>query len=119
MAPLNTSRLNETFDLLTHPHRRYVLYHLRTKAGEVGIETLAAAIADWDGAHSGMEQAISIDKIRTALYHAHLPKLAEAGFITVDTTMDSIELTQTDELDRFLTDTASIDGFGHITADGQ
>lgn len=64
MAPLNTSRLNETFDLLTHPHRRYVLYHLRTKARDVGIETLAATIADWNEAYSGMERASRLDKIK-------------------------------------------------------
>lgn len=119
MAPLNTSRLNETFDLLTHPYRRYVLYHLRTKARDVGIETLAAAIADWDEAHLGMERAISIDKIKTTLHHIHLPKLAEAGFITVDTTMNSIGLARTDGLDRFLADAAPIDGYGHITTDVQ
>ncbi|WP_440763693.1 DUF7344 domain-containing protein [Natronorubrum sp. DTA7] len=118
MAPLNTSRLNETFDLLTHPHRRYVLYHLRTKVRDVGIETLAAAIADWNEAHSRMERASHIDKIKTALYHTHLPKLADAGFITVDTTMDSIGLARTDGLDRFLADAARIDGYGHIAADG-
>lgn len=117
MAPLNTSRLNETFDLLTHPHRRYVLYHLRTNARDVGIETLAAAIADWNEAHSGMEPASRIDKIKTALYHTHLPKLAEAGFITVDTTMDSIGLARTDGLDRFLAAAAPIDGYSQIAAD--
>lgn len=118
MAPLNTSRLNEIFDLLTHPHRRYVLYHLRTKARDVGIETLAAAIADWNETHSGMERASRIDKIKTALYHTHLPKLAKAGFITIDTAVDSIGLARTDGLDRFLADAAPIDGYGHITADG-
>lgn len=117
MAALNTSRLNETFDLLTHPHRRYVLYHLRTKAEGIGIETLAAAISDWDEDPSGTEQATSIDDIKLNLYHVHLPKLAEAGFVTVSTSMDSIELATTDGLDEFLTDVAPIDGYGHIAAD--
>lgn len=115
MAPLDTSRLNETFDILTHPHRRYVLYHLRTKAKEVDIETLAAAIADWEG-HSGGKSAISIDNIKMTLYHIHIPKLAEAGYITVGTTMDSIGLARMDGLDQFLTDAAPIDEYGHIAA---
>lgn len=117
MAALNTSRLNETLDLLTDPRRRYVLYHLRTKAEEVDIETLAAAIADWDEAHSEMERATSIDDIKMNLYHIHLPKLAEAGFITISASMDSIGLATTDGLDEFLADAAPIDGYGHIAAD--
>lgn len=117
MAALNTSRLNETFDIMTHPHRRYVLYHLRTRAGEVSIETLAAAIADWDEAHSGREEPLSIDDIKTMLHHNHVPKLADAGLITVGPAMDSIGLAGTDGLDRFLVDAAPIDGHGQVTAD--
>ncbi|MCU4800962.1 ArsR family transcriptional regulator [Halobacteria archaeon HArc-gm2] len=111
MTTMNTSRLNETFDLLTHPHRRYVLYHLKNKTGDVGIEPLAAAIADSDEVHPGMERATSIDEIKTKLYHTHLPKLAEAGFITVGPTMDSIVLAAPDGLDRFLAESAPIDGY--------
>lgn len=117
MASLNTTQLNEAFDILTHPHRRYVLYHLRNKTEEVSIEALAVAIADSDEVHSGMERATSIDKIKANLHHTHLPKLAEAGFVTVDATRDSIGLARTDGLDRFLADAAPIDGYGLIAAD--
>ena len=116
MAPMNTSRLNETFDLLTHPHRRYVLYHLQNKTEEVGIEPLATAIADSDEVHSGMERATSIDEIKANLHHTHLPKLAEAGFIAVDANMDSITLAAPDGLDRFLAESAPIDGYGDTIA---
>jgi len=112
MAPMNTLRLNDTFDLLTHPHRRYVLYHLRNKTEEIGIERLAAAIADWEEVDSGMKRATSIDKIKTNLHHIHLPKLAEAGFITVDATIDSIALAALDGLNRFLAESEPIDGYG-------
>jgi len=112
MAALNTSRLTETFEILTHPHRRYVLYHLASNSGAVGIEALAAAVAR---AESGSDRTTSTDAVRIALYHSHLPKLADAGFVTMDRESGAVELEHSDCLDTFLGDAASIDECAHLS----
>jgi len=114
MAALNTSRLTETFEVLAHPHRRYVLYHLACNSGGTGTDALVAAIARWN-AESGADRTTSIDTIRIALYHSHLPKLADAGFISVDRNSDAVELAHSDRLEMFLGDAASVDECAHLS----
>jgi len=46
MAQTPTASLDETFDALTHSHRRYVLYYLRTHSGAATIDTLSAMLAN-------------------------------------------------------------------------
>lgn len=117
MASLDEQLLTETFELLTHPYRRYVLYCLANDSSEVGIGTLAAKIATWEGAKMGTDQRTTDTNIRTALRHNHIPKLAEAGIITVDATTNTIELRDTTGVSQFLSDTATIDGYGQTVAD--
>jgi len=111
MASLDSSGLSETFDLLTHPHRRYVLYYLTNESHVVGIGTLAAAIDEWDSGYAGTNRATGIDSVEAALHHTHLPKLADAGTIAFGSESNSIVLRDTDGVRRFLTDTAPIDGY--------
>lgn len=117
MASLDGQMLTETFELLTHPYRRYALYYLTNESAEVGIETLAATIATWDGEQTGTDQSTTHTDIRTALRHIHIPKLAEAGIITVDTTTNRIELRDAAGVSQFLSDTAAVDGYGQTAAD--
>lgn len=116
MASLNSPELTEAFDLLTHPHRRYVLYYLSNESNVVNIDTLAVAIAKWDGEHTGTAQT-NHEEILWTLHHTHLPKLADAGVITFGPNRDSITLREMGHLDQFLDDTAAIDGYTKITAD--
>lgn len=116
MASLATSELNQTFELLTHPYRRYVLYYLTKESEVVGIDTLATAIGKWDGDHTGTDRTNNTKEAKTALHHTHLPKLADAGIITFGPNKDSIELGESDGLGRFLDDTARIDGYVQTAA---
>lgn len=111
MAVQNTTELNNTFDLLSHPHRRYVLYYLTKEFEVVDIETLAAMIAKWDEGQTATDWSDSRDTIEIALYHTHLPKLADAGIITFDADTGSIELNETNGYDRSIADVARIDGY--------
>ncbi|MBZ6496188.1 DUF7344 domain-containing protein [Natrinema longum] len=111
MAGPHTSRLTETFDLLSHPYRRYVLYYLTRESEAVGIDTLAAVIANWDGDGTKTPPGSGRRDVETALRHTHLPKLADAGIVLFGTNADAIEFRATDRFDRILEETARLDGY--------
>ncbi|WP_226005549.1 DUF7344 domain-containing protein [Natrinema salinisoli] len=116
MAEQNPSRLTETFDLLTHPYRRYALYYLTRESETVSIDTLAAAIATWDGDHTGTEPSTDSRDVEAALHHAHIPKLADAGIVLFDVNGGTIELEEPDRVEGFLEDTARTDGYVQTAA---
>lgn len=111
MEAQNRTALTETFDLLADPHRRYVLYYLTREAGVVDLDTLAAAIANWDKGEPVTGRGNDREAIATSLRHAHLPKLAAAGIITFDATTGAIELDGTNGHDQFIAEAARIDGY--------
>lgn len=111
MAAQDTTGLNETFSLLMHPHRRYVLYYLTKEFEVVDIQTLAAAIANWHADQPDTSWSGNSDTVETGLRHTHLPKLAAAGIITFDADTGSIELNETNRPDRFIAEAARIDGY--------
>lgn len=111
MGSLNTARLNQTLDVLAHPYRRYVLYYLTRESEVVDIDTLVTAVANCGGNETGTD---SSNEVKLSLHHIHLPKLASAGIITFSFDTDTVALGDTIGLDRFLNDTAPIDGYAQI-----
>ncbi|MEM4781946.1 MAG: hypothetical protein QXG03_10360 [Halalkalicoccus sp.] len=65
------------FDVLRAPRRRYVLYSLREATGPTTISALASKVAYH-------ELNTETDRIETSLHHSHLPKLENAGLISID-----------------------------------
>lgn len=116
MASVSTPRLDETFDLLTHPHRRYILYYLTRESERVEIETLATAIAAWDGGPTGTDRRTDPNDVEIALHHMHLPKLADAGIITFDANTGCIELRELNGHGPVLDEAARIEGYNQTTA---
>ena len=77
MALLNRTSddLDRLFDALGHPYRRRILAHLAESGGSSeDVLSLEVAVAAGD----------EFEQVRPALYHAHLPKLDEAGYIRWD-----------------------------------
>jgi hypothetical protein len=70
-----SSRLDRMFDALKHPYRRRILMlvseHNPRDENEFDVENLATEGDD-------------LELLTTELYHAHLPKLADAGYIEWD-----------------------------------
>lgn len=64
------------FGLVEAARRRYVLYHLFESGLETSIETLVAAVARREGTDDH-------DRVETSLRHAHLPKMEEAGLVSL------------------------------------
>lgn len=116
MASLNTADLGETFDLLAHPYRRYVLYYLRTHSGAVAIDALTAALVKEREQQSATTGSDTAERIEIALRHTHLPKLADAGLITFVHDEGSIELGEMDGHGQLLDHASHIDGYAPPTA---
>ncbi|MFD1647685.1 DUF7344 domain-containing protein [Haloarchaeobius litoreus] len=116
MASQSTTGLNKTFDLLTHPSRRYVLYLLTTESEVMDIETLAAALANWDEGQSPVDESDNSASIEVALHHTHLPKLAEADLITYDVDTGIIELNGTKGHGQLIATAARVDGYKQASA---
>lgn len=62
--------LNRVFDILSHPHRRQILVTL------AGSSPRQEAVVTFD------ELCDESRNSATQLYHVHLPRLEEAGFVT-------------------------------------
>jgi hypothetical protein len=73
--------METTFDLLSSSVRRAIITTLR-ESNSVTRERLTAILADSEANDDGSVDARR--RIRIALHHNHLPKLAEAGLITYD-----------------------------------
>ena len=71
-----TTRADIAFPLLSSKHRRYILYYLTRCTGTVELRELADQLVRWDGTPTDDR-----DRISTSLYHVHLPKLEEMGFV--------------------------------------
>jgi len=73
--PPTSDSLDRMFDALSHPYRRRILVlldeHNPRDADEFSVEDLATEDDD-------------LELLTSELYHAHLPKLAEAGYIEWD-----------------------------------
>nr|WP_306055443.1 hypothetical protein [Natronococcus sp. AD5] len=60
------------------------------------VETVACALVDADGSQSdGAEQTEEIKQLEIALYHVHLPKMADVGVINYDPRTGTIRTNDT------------------------
>lgn len=116
MASATTGELGETFDLLTHPYRRHMLYYLRTHSEAVAIDTLAAMLANELAGPSATAGRDTTEDIEVALRHMHLPKLADADLITFAQDGESVELNGMNGHGQFLDVAARIDGYAPSAA---
>ncbi|WP_335999926.1 DUF7344 domain-containing protein [Halorientalis halophila] len=76
-----TEAVTKTFTSLSDPLRRYVLYYLDEEA-PVSIDRLATRVAAWhtDSTPEAVDED-TVTEMRAALYHMHLPKLEQYGYI--------------------------------------
>jgi hypothetical protein len=88
--PPDELEIDRIHSALAHPRRRYLCYELREGA-EWTLTELATSIAAWendvprDQVTSGQREDVYV-----ALYHAHVPKLADIGVVTFDRTRETV-----------------------------
>lgn len=79
--PQRNARLDTLLSVLAHRHRRRIVAALEDVPRRGGTEFPVEGLAAVD---EGLES------IRTEMYHLHLPKLADAGYIEWDRETDTI-----------------------------
>ena len=83
--------LDEVFEALDHPRRRYLLYTLVNGGNEETLPRLAAKIAAWEQNTDVSEVTDEKQqKVRVSLYHSHIPKLAALEIIDYQEKKDII-----------------------------
>ena len=85
---------NAVFRALSNTERRYVLYYLRARRA-VDVDELATVVAGWLGARESDQGIVDPEdrkRVRIRLYHDHLPRLADEGFVRYDRERAEVEL---------------------------
>lgn len=107
MVKREHDELDRVFDVLQDQHRRYVLHALSESQQPMHLTDLANAVVDQKGQSNHDGTTETVERVRTSLHHAHLPKLADFGVIEYDVDERRVKLIGNDTLDRF-TDEASL-----------
>ena len=72
----------EVYAILAHPYRRYVIAYLHQQRRPIALDDLIAKVAAWDQGTAVSEVDTGVrEQIGLALYHTHLPKLADADLL--------------------------------------
>lgn len=97
--------LDEVFAALGHPRRRYLLHALLDGRSEQTLDELATSITAWE--QDEPREAVTAeerDRCRVALYHTHIPKLADAGILDYESDDDVVvRTTNTEQAQAVLT----------------
>lgn len=82
-AETATPTVEEVFDLLGHRYRRVLLTCLRQSELPLHRQTIAAEIASREDERSREDLGeAEIERVATALYHSHVPKLRDHGIVS-------------------------------------
>lgn len=85
---------DELFHLLQNERRRLVLQYLAETEGPVELREMSEQVTAWEyGIPVDQITSDQRQRIYTALYQYHLPKLADAGFITYNQSRGIVERT--------------------------
>lgn len=85
----STDRGDEYHRLLSSERRRTVLDVLAEQPMPVGLEAVAAAVAEREAdADAPVEDAI--DRVAVTLHHNHLPRMADAGVLEYEPSARSV-----------------------------
>ena len=79
------ARQDVLLDVLSHRRRRLVLRHLCRTGGVASLTELASVVGDREAEErAGTPARTAIRSAYLSLYHAHIPRLADANLIEYD-----------------------------------
>lgn len=98
-------------DVYRDEYRRIVLAHLLGDRDSVSVDRLTRAVATQSRDRSPAEcSAETIERVRTSLRHQHLPRLADAGIVSVDRERGVVERAAGyDRLQPFVSELIAVD----------
>lgn len=81
----STIPIDELHAVLAEPRRRHAIDVLATHQS-LSLDDLATAVAEREanGQSAAAEDSANVDRVRVALHHSHLPRLAAAGIVSYD-----------------------------------
>lgn len=84
---------DDLFDMLSHSRRRFTLQHLKSAETPLLVEELVTKIMANEN-HRPMTPDSGADReaIEVSLRHAHLPKMADGGFVRYDVSDQMVTL---------------------------
>lgn len=83
-VPEDVLRLDAVYDALANPRRRLVCY-LLSEREQWSLTDLAVRVAAWEeGVAASAVDETTRDRVSAALYHAHVPKLADLHVVSFD-----------------------------------
>jgi len=94
LSDINSSLIDELFEVLSNRRRRYVVYFLKQTIQPVEIGTLATQIAAWE-TDQPMAEVTRAERKRvyTSLQQVHLPRMDNVGLIRFEKPSSLIEPT--------------------------
>lgn len=108
MATADERRLTETLEVVSDPCRRYALRYLSNRTKPVSLAELADGVAELTPETSERPT----EKVKLALHHVHLPKLARAGLVEYSPNPGRISPVATGRLEQLLRLASEIDSPG-------
>lgn len=82
---------NNTLEILAHHRRRYALQCLRKCENPIALADLADEVASREYDEPLAElSAETVKRVYLSLYHTHIPKLADEGFVQYNQEPDSV-----------------------------
>ncbi|QLH77884.1 hypothetical protein HZS55_11495 [Halosimplex rubrum] len=88
------------YDALADERRRHAVRLLDDADAALTIEKLAERMVESDGGRTdGSADEAAITRLRTSLYHVHVPKLSDAGIVRFSPERRRVRLTDSVSLD--------------------
>jgi hypothetical protein len=94
---------DQTFDLVSVPRRRTLLYHLKHQdSGTHSLTAVVEAVFRRERSIPIRDTPASPEQVEVSLVHSHLPKLADLGVLDYDSESGTIEYHPNPALESFL-----------------
>ena len=85
-------KYNPIFRALANEHRRRILQYVVNADEPVTVEGVAIQLTEWEDELTILGNAdVKNEEVEAALYHVHLPEMAEAGLLEYDPSSEEIE----------------------------
>lgn len=99
----SASQLNNAFEVLSHQHRRYVLYYLLdSDNGVASLDEVVEYVTETDEHFAPDAPTEAYERVRTELDVIHLPKLGDVGTVDYDRRTEMVRYVRVPSLEEWV-----------------